>query len=341
MDFVDESRIYVRAGAGGNGCCSFRREKYIPKGGPDGGDGGKGGDVYIEASPHHHTLLDQKYHPHYRAQRGQHGRGKNCTGKSGDDLVIPVPVGTLVIDEATGDVVADLVRPGQRELLARGGRGGRGNARFATPTRQAPRITEPGQPGEERSFRLVLKLMADVGLVGFPNAGKSTLISRISNARPKIADYPFTTLVPNLGLVRHKNVDFVVADIPGIIEGAHEGAGLGLRFLRHIERTRILCFIVDASPEAAKTPREQLEILTRELHSYSEELARRRRMVVFNKCDVPGAVERAQDAVAFATDAGYPSFAASGLTGEGLETVLDHIARELDEIRYQGRDTQV
>jgi len=254
MDFIDESRIFVKAGNGGNGCCSFRREKFIPKGGPDGGDGGNGGDVIIEASPHYHTLLDQRYHPHYKAQRGQHGKGKNCTGRSGEDLVIHVPVGTQVRDFESGEVVADLVQAGQRMVAARGGRGGRGNARFVTSTRQAPKNCEPGTEGEERSFKLVLKLLADVGLVGFPNAGKSTLISKISSARPKIADYPFTTLVPNLGMVRHKGADFVVADIPGIIEGAHEGVGLGLRFLRHIERTRILLYLVDLSPDSAGMP---------------------------------------------------------------------------------------
>jgi GTP-binding protein len=341
MDFIDESRIFVRAGEGGSGCCSFRREKFIPKGGPDGGDGGRGGDVYIQASPHFHTLLDQRYHPHYRARKGAHGRGKNCTGRSGEDLVIQVPVGTQVMDAVTGEVVADLVQPGQRALLARGGRGGRGNASFATPTRQAPRIYEPGGPGEERSYRLVLKLLADVGLVGFPNAGKSTLISRISNARPKIADYPFTTLTPNLGLVRHKGVDFVVADIPGIIEGAHLGAGLGLRFLRHIERTRIVCYLVDASEYADKPPMEQLRILANELASYAGGLVERKQVVIFNKCDLPGAPGRIQDAVAFAERAGYPSYTASGLTGEGLEAVLDHVVRELDEVRDQGGTEKV
>lgn len=336
MDFIDESRIFVKAGNGGNGCCSFRREKFIPKGGPDGGDGGNGGDVIIEASPHYHTLLDQRYHPHYKAQRGQHGKGKNCTGRSGEDLVIHVPVGTQVRDFESGEVVADLVQAGQRMVAARGGRGGRGNARFVTSTRQAPINCEPGTEGEERSFKLVLKLLADVGLVGFPNAGKSTLISKISSARPKIADYPFTTLVPNLGMVRHKGADFVVADIPGIIEGAHEGVGLGLRFLRHIERTRILLYLVDLSPDSGRDASRELQVLMRELREYSPELLERKQIVVFNKCDLPGAEERAKEAVAFARGAGYPFFTVSALTGHGVEGILDHIVKELYEVRNEG-----
>jgi len=242
-------------------------------------------------------------------------------------------VGTQVLDHPSGEIVADLVKPGQRVLVARGGRGGRGNARFATPTRQAPRIFEPGEPGEERTLKLVLKLLADVGLVGFPNAGKSTLIARISNARPKIADYPFTTLVPNLGLVRHKGVDFVVADIPGIIEGAHAGAGLGLRFLRHIERTRIVCYLLDPLPGAGATPRAQLQTLVRELGAYSAELLSRPQVVVVNKCDVTAEEAHIADTVAFAGASGYSAFAVSGLTGEGLEPLLDHLVRELDEVR--------
>ena len=331
MDFIDESRIYVKAGDGGNGCCSFRREKYVPKGGPDGGDGGKGGDVIIEASSQIRTLLDQRYHPHYKAQRGQHGKGKNCTGRSGKDLVIRVPVGTVVRDLQTGELVADLVREGQSAVLARGGAGGRGNARFATPTMQAPRYCESGKPGEERDYILDLKLLADVGLVGFPNAGKSTLISKVSSARPKIADYPFTTLTPNLGMVRWKGSDFVMADIPGIIEGAHEGIGLGLKFLRHIERTRVIVYVIDLSPLSQRNPQEEFTILRRELESYSPELVARKQIVVLNKCDVPGALERAKDAVAFINDKGYPCVIASALTGEGIDAVLDDIIKDLNE----------
>jgi GTP-binding protein len=341
MDFIDESRIFVRAGSGGDGCCSFRREKYIPKGGPDGGDGGHGGGVIVAASTHHHTLLDQRYHPHYRAEKGRHGQGKNCTGRSGKDLVIPVPVGTQILDFETGVLVADLTEPGQQVVIARGGKGGRGNARFATPTRQAPKYCEPGEPGEEKSFRLVLKLMADVGLVGYPNAGKSTFISRISSARPKIADYPFTTLVPNLGMVRWKGNDFVVADIPGIIEGAHTGVGLGLRFLRHIERTRIILYLIDLSPENPREPMQELEVLLHELGSYSQSLLDRKQIVVFNKCDLTGAHERAKEAVAFVLGKGYPCFTASGLTGTGMDDVLDAIVKELYEDRDESRPQEM
>ncbi len=330
MDFIDESKIYVKAGDGGNGCCSFRREKFVPKGGPDGGDGGKGGDVIIEASPRIHTLLDQRYHPHYKSQRGQHGKGKNCTGRSGDDTVIHVPVGTVIKDAATSEIVVDLVTEGQSFILARGGGGGRGNAKFATPTMQAPRYCEHGKPGEERDFLLELKLLADVGLVGFPNAGKSTLISRVSSARPKVADYPFTTLSPNLGVVRWKNNDFVMADIPGIIEGAHEGVGLGLKFLRHIERTRIIVYVVDLSPFTQRDPKEELTILMRELEAYSPDLVNRRQIVILNKSDLAEARERAKDVVAFVKDEGYPCFIASAATGEGIDAVLDEIIKDLN-----------
>lgn len=329
MDFIDESRIYIKAGDGGNGCCSFRREKYVPRGGPDGGDGGKGGDVVIEASSHIRTLLDQRYHPHYKAQRGQHGKGKNCTGRSGRDLVITVPVGTIIRDAQTGDIVADLVKEGQSAVIARGGSGGRGNARFATPTLQAPRYCEPGEPGEVKEFVLELKLLADVGLVGFPNAGKSTLISRVSSARPKIADYPFTTLTPNLGMVRWKDRDFVMADIPGIIEGAHTGVGLGLRFLRHIERTRIILYLIDLSPDTERDPRDEFTVLRRELQAYSPELVERKQLVVLNKCDLPEARQRAGEVVAFVKDRGYPCFTASAASGEGLAEIQDEIIRIL------------
>lgn len=329
MDFIDESKVYLKAGNGGNGCCSFRREKYVPKGGPDGGDGGKGGDIIITASPHVHTLLDQRYHPHYKSERGQHGQGKNCTGKSGRDLTIPVPVGTLVKDAQTGEIVADLVEEGQSVIVAHGGIGGRGNARFATSTMQAPRYCEPGRPGEERDYILELKLLADVGLVGFPNAGKSTLISRVSSARPKIADYPFTTLVPNLGMVRWKDADFVMADIPGIIEGAHTGVGLGLRFLRHIERTRIIVYVIDMSEETMRDPKEEFTVLRRELGSYSQRLLDLKQIVFLNKCDLLTAKERAKEAVAFIKDEGYPCFMASALTGDGLSDLLDEIIKDM------------
>lgn len=285
--------------------------------------------MIVEASTRVHTLLDQRYHPHYKAERGQHGKGKNCTGRSGRDLVITVPVGTIIRDAQTGDIVADLVKEGQSAVIARGGSGGRGNARFATPTLQAPRYCEPGEPGEEKEFVLELKLLADVGLVGFPNAGKSTLISRVSSARPKIADYPFTTLTPNLGMVRWKDRDFVMADIPGIIEGAHTGVGLGLRFLRHIERTRIILYLIDLSPDTERDPRDEFTVLRRELQAYSPELVERKQLVVLNKCDLPEARQRAGEVVAFVKDRGYPCFTASAASGEGLAEIQDEIIRIL------------
>ena len=260
--FIDEAKIRVKAGDGGNGCMAFRREKFVPRGGPSGGDGGKGGDIWMESSERHNTLVHFRFNPEYKAERGRHGEGAKKTGRDGEGIVLKVPVGTIVYDEDTGEIVHDFSRPDERVVIARGGRGGRGNAQFATSTHQAPREHEEGRPGEERNFRLELKLLADVGLVGYPNVGKSTLISRISAARPKIADYPFTTLEPNLGVVltgdKGKEESFVVADIPGLIEGAHEGSGLGMQFLRHIERTRVLAHLVEllADREMAAEPGE-------------------------------------------------------------------------------------
>lgn len=337
MDFIDESRVYIKSGDGGNGCCSFRREKFIPKGGPDGGDGGKGGNIIIQADASVHTLLDQRYHPHYKAKRGQHGMGKNMTGHSGADCIIRVPVGTVVKDIDTGEVIADLTAPDQSFLAAKGGDGGRGNARFATSTNQAPRRCEDGWPGEEKTLQLELKLLADVGLVGFPNAGKSTFISKVSNARPKIADYPFTTLTPNLGLVKWKGADFVLADIPGIIEGASEGVGLGLKFLRHIERTRVIVFVIDLAPETGRDPLEEFVVLKRELAAYKTELVDKGRIVVFNKCDIGRG--RAKEAVANLAGEGYACFIASTATKEGLSKVLDAIVRELHGDRTRGTET--
>src|SRR5579883_2676574 len=254
--FLDEAKITVKAGDGGNGCMAFRREKFVPRGGPSGGDGGRGGDVFMESSERHNTLIHFRFNPEHRAERGRHGEGSNRTGRDGQNLVLRVPVGTLVYDAETNELLHDFSQPDESVVIARGGRGGRGNARFATPTHQAPRESEAGCPGEERRLRLELKLLADVGLVGFPNVGKSTLISRISAARPKIADYPFTTLEPNLGVVslgdKKDEISFVVADIPGLIEGAHEGAGLGTQFLRHIERTRLLVHLVDVSDSSGR-----------------------------------------------------------------------------------------
>src|SRR5215831_8532202 len=288
MQFIDEARIEVKAGDGGNGCVAFRREKFMPRGGPSGGDGGHGGSVILVADPQLSTLLDFRYQRHYRAARGQHGLGSDCNGRDGDDLIVPVPLGTVVFDDASGAQLVDLATAGERFLLVRGGKGGRGNMHFATSTNQAPRHAEPGQPGEERTVRLELRLLADVGLLGFPNVGKSTFISRVSRARPKIADYPFTTLVPHLGVVELSDQrSFVLADIPGLVEGASEGAGLGHQFLRHVERCRVLLHIVEATftvgPDRA--PLHDFDVINSELARYAPELAGKPQVVVLNKID--------------------------------------------------------
>jgi len=318
--FIDEVQIRVKAGDGGNGCLAFRREKYVPRGGPSGGDGGRGGDVVLVSSEHYNTLLHLRYNPEHLAERGRHGEGSNRTGRDGASVEVPVPVGTVVFDAASGELLHDFTRPEERWVTARGGRGGRGNARFATSTHQAPTEHEPGRPGEERRLRLELKLLADVGLVGFPNAGKSTLISRISAARPKIADYPFTTLEPHLGVASLDDQrSFVVADIPGLIEGAHAGHGLGTRFLRHIERTRLLAHLVDVSEASGRDPVHDFEVVIRELASFSQELARKPMLVVASKIDVaqdPGRLESLQ---AMAAEKGLPFLAISSVTGAGIE----------------------
>ncbi|RCK77736.1 MAG: GTP-binding protein Obg [Ignavibacteriae bacterium] len=282
--FIDFATIFVKAGRGGNGMVSFRREKYVPKGGPDGGNGGDGGNVIIKANKQLNTLLDFRYKKHYKAGNGENGKSSNKYGKKGEDIIINVPVGTVVRDIDTGNVLADLVQDKQEVIIARGGKGGRGNAEFATPTNQAPRFAEQGKEGEERKIELELKLLADVGLVGFPNAGKSTLISVISAAKPKIADYPFTTLVPNLGIVKVDEFkSFVVADMPGLIEGAHSGKGLGIQFLRHIERTRVLAFLIDCTTE---NPRENLKILRQEIKLFKKDMLKKPQLVVFTKIDL-------------------------------------------------------
>lgn len=287
MKFVDYAKIYVKAGDGGRGCVSLRREKFVPRGGPDGGDGGKGGHVIFRAVKELNTLLDMRYRREYKAERGEHGMGSNRHGKDGLDMVIPVPVGTLIKDEGSGEMIADLDHDGAEVIAAHAGRGGLGNAHFATARRQTPRFAQPGEPGEEKSLVLELKLLADVGLIGLPNAGKSTLISVISAARPKIADYPFTTLVPNLGVVKMEETgSFVVADIPGIIEGAHNGAGLGFQFLRHIERTSVLLHLVDISDTVTTDPVEDFEKIARELVLYSAELPGKPLAVAGTKLDV-------------------------------------------------------
>jgi len=320
--FIDEARILVKAGDGGNGCLAFRREKYVPRGGPSGGDGGRGGDVVIVADPHENTLLKFRFNPEHKAERGRHGEGSNKTGADGRSIDVDVPVGTVIYDEETGERLHDFTQPGERFTIARGGRGGRGNARFATSTHQAPTEHEPGRVGEEKRLRLELKLLADVGLVGFPNAGKSTLISRISAARPKIADYPFTTLEPNLGVVQMENYrSFVVADIPGLIEGAHLGHGLGIQFLRHIERTRLLVHLVDVSEMSGRDPVEDFETVMRELASFSEDLVTKPMLVVAAKMDIAQDPERVDSLRNLAAGRGFPYLEISSATGQGIDAL--------------------
>mgnify|MGYP005836370483 CR=1 FL=1 len=330
--FVDEAEIYVRAGSGGHGCVSFRREKYVPMGGPDGGNGGDGGSVYIAADPTVSTLLDMAGHHHWIAQNGSPGMGKRMHGKNGRDCTVRVPPGTLIYDRDTGLLLKDLDAPDLRVCVAAGGRGGRGNECFKSPTNQAPRRADPGEPGQERWLRLELKLIADVGVVGLPNAGKSTLLSRLSRARPKIADYPFTTLEPQLGIVELSGFRrFVMADIPGLIEGAHEGVGLGDAFLRHIERTRVLLHLVDICPlEGAPPPAEAYHVIRGELAKYSQGLAAKPELVVANKMDLTGAAEHL-DALREAI--GAPVLSISAVTGRGLEPMSERLWQMLSEAR--------
>jgi len=333
MQFVDEVEIEVKAGDGGNGLVAFRREKFVPRGGPAGGDGGRGGSVILEADDRLNTLVDLRYKRRYKAERGGDGGANERTGKNGEDLVIRVPVGTVVFDADTGEMLGDLVESGQRLVVAEGGRGGRGNARFATSTLQTPRFAENGDPGEERRLRLELKLLADVGIVGFPNVGKSTLISRISAAKPKIADYPFTTITPNLGVVRvDENRSFVVADMPGLIEGAHQGAGLGHQFLRHIERTRLLVHLIDCSGTTGRDPTEDFKVINEELRTFNPKLAELPQIVALNKIDVPGALEIANSAAKSLCSDGFAVYKISGVTGEGVKELVFAIADELDKL---------
>jgi GTP-binding protein len=328
--FFDEAKIYVKAGDGGNGCVSFRREKYVPLGGPEGGDGGKGGDVYLVANPHLNTLVHFKRRIHFKAQRGGHGKGKKQKGRQGDDLLIEVPPGTVIRDAETGEFIAELIEEGQKALVARGGQGGRGNAAFATPTNQAPRIAERGEPGQERWLYLELKLIADVGIVGVPNAGKSTLLAAVSAARPKIADYPFTTLEPHLGVVTLDDyTSFVMADIPGLIEGAHAGAGLGHEFLRHIERTRVIIHLLDG---ASADPLSDYESINEELALFDPKLARKPQLVVLNKMDLPQAqalwpsIKKAMEAQ------GQKAMSISAVTGQGVKEMLRSVADMLESL---------
>jgi GTP-binding protein len=333
MKFVDEVRIHVKAGDGGDGAVAWRREKFIPRGGPAGGDGGNGGDVVLVVDPQLSTLLDFRYVREHRARSGGHGMGSDMNGHDGADLELRVPPGTVVKDAATGEPLADLGTPGERFVAAKGGRGGLGNMNFATSTNQAPRYAEDGTPGEERDLVLELKLLADVGIVGYPNAGKSTLISRISRARPRIADYPFTTLVPNLGVVSWRGErSFVVADIPGLIEGAHEGAGLGHQFLRHVERCRVLVHLVEgASPEPGRSPKADLDAIDRELALYSPELARKPQIVAVTKVDVPEARAGGEKLAKLLgrRRKKVKVHLVSAVTGEGVPQLLDAVARVL------------
>ena len=333
--FVDQAKIYVKAGNGGAGCISFRREKYIPKGGPDGGDGGDGGDVILIADPQVHTLYDFHHQVHFRAENGKPGMGKKMKGKDGQDLILRVPVGTVVKDAETGKILGDLTEPGQTLVIARGGKGGRGNAHFATPVRQAPRIAEPGKPGEEKWLVLELKLIADVGLVGFPNAGKSTLLSRISAAKPKIADYPFTTLEPNLGVVRlFDGNTFVVADIPGLIEGAHKGIGLGYEFLKHIERTRILLYMLDISKE--KEVVKDYQILKNELKLFNPQLLDKDYLIALNKIDLMPDPEKIRNIIELFEEKDQSKiYPISAVTGQGVLELVYALWNKLASIKKE------
>jgi GTP-binding protein len=327
MKFVDYVKIYVKAGDGGRGCVSFRREKYVPKGGPDGGDGGKGGDVIIRASSELHTLLDHRYQKTYKAKRGEHGKGSKMKGKDGEDLIIQVPIGTVVKDADSEEILADLDEDGKDLIVARGGKGGLGNAHFATPINQTPRYAQPGQKGEEKWIILELKLLADVGLIGLPNAGKSTLISIISSARPKIADYPFTTLTPVLGVVKYKDYQsFVVADIPGLIEGAHKGAGLGHQFLRHVERTSILLHLVDVSDYLQSDPVGDFEKIQKELELYNPELINKPFAVVGTKIDIAYEGKRLKRLKDYCKGKGIDFFPISALKKEGIDKIIEYLS---------------
>ncbi len=339
MKFVDEAKIYIKSGDGGQGCVSFRREKFVPRGGPDGGNGGKGGDIVAVASRSHRTLLDMKFNQHHFAKRGGPGEGNNRTGKNGEDIEIVVPVGTVIRDMDTGQILADLTEDGQKAILAMGGKGGKGNAHFKTATKQTPRYAQEGIPGEEKTVILELKLIADVGIVGFPNVGKSTLIATVSEARPKIADYPFTTLKPNLGVVRLGDYQtFVVADIPGLIEGAHLGAGLGMKFLRHIERTSILLHIIDISKDTFKGAWSDFETINMELSSFSPSVGAKPQIVAINKTDLTATRERLSTAIEIFDKEGIKVFPISAATGEGVNDLMREIGKMVKE--YSEQDAQ-
>ncbi|MBW1972328.1 MAG: GTPase ObgE [Deltaproteobacteria bacterium] len=339
MKFVDKARIFVKGGKGGDGCISFLRERFRPRGGPDGGNGGDGGNVLIRADKQKETLYDFKFKQHFKAKNGQPGKGKNQTGKKGEDLVIHVPVGTVVTDNATGDILADLIFHSQEIVVAKGGRGGRGNASFATSVRKAPRIKETGKPGEERWLNLEIKLIADIGIIGLPNVGKSTFISRISSAHPKIGDYPFTTLTPSLGVA---NLDddniFVIADIPGIVKDAHKGKGLGLNFLRHIERTSFLLHIIDLAAPPPRDPISDFNIINQELSNYKKEVGLKPQIVVLNKIDLPYAKQRLKDVKERFKGIDIDVFPISAITGEGIPLLLKELTNRISSFKLKKRN---
>lgn len=341
--FTDYTKITIKAGDGGNGAATFRREKYVAAGGPDGGDGGNGGNIYFQVDKDKNTLIDFRYNKKFKAKNGENGSGSHCNGKYGEDLYIKVPIGTVVKDAKTGQVVADLSKPNQKELILKGGRGGRGNSHFATSTRQAPRFSEDGEKGEEKEIILELKLLADVGLLGFPNVGKSTFLSIVTDAKPKIANYHFTTIIPNLGVVKTKNGDgFVIADIPGIIEGASEGVGLGIQFLRHVERTRLLLHFLDVSGEEGRNPVDDFYAINNELKKYSEKLAKRKQIIVANKMDVVND-EILKQVEELAKKEGLELYKISGATKQGVQELIDYVEKTLqtlpkeDLIEYEDR----
>ena len=330
MKFIDEAKILVKAGHGGQGCVSFRREKFIPRGGPDGGNGGKGGDIVLLTSRSHSTLLDMKYRQHHEAKRGGHGEGGNRSGKDAPDITLVVPIGTVVKDAETGELLADLTQEGERFVAARSGIGGKGNAWFTSSTHQAPHFAQEGMPGEERWIILELKLLADVGIIGFPNVGKSSFIARVSAARPKIADYPFTTLVPNLGVVKYGNLEsFVIADIPGLIEGAHLGLGRGIKFLRHVERTKVLLHIIDISDPSGPDAGEKFATINGELAKYSSSLMQKPQIVAINKIDLTETRERLKKDLAGLAKKGIKAQLFSAATGEGTKEILNEMLRLL------------
>ena len=332
MKFVDEAKIFIKAGHGGPGCISFRREKFVPRGGPDGGEGGKGGDIIFSAAESHRTLLDLKYQQQFLAKNGGHGSGNNRSGKSAEDLEIVLPVGTIIKDFETGEILADLSAAGQTYLVGRGGIGGKGNAHFATSTHQTPRFAQEGMPGDERWLKLELKLLADVGILGFPNAGKSTFISRVSAARPKIADYPFTTLTPHLGVVKHlDSKSFVMADIPGLIAGAHEGHGMGIQFLKHIERTSLLLHIIDISTEPDTNGWLNYQAINKELGFYNPQLLEKPQIVALNKIDLTSVNDQAKNEVALFKKKGIILHPFSAVTGEGITKILNKIIEILSQ----------